>query len=468
MSLPNTHFGAARIGAILRDCKRLLFIGVGGVSMCALAEAALINGFEVIGTDRSDSPRLERLRRLGAEIFVGHGACHGEGVDAAVFTVAIGEENPEYLAVKAAGKPLISRADFLGYIMSRYRTRIGIAGMNGKSTTTAMCGHIFRGAGDPTVFGGAEADSLGGASCLIGQSKEQLILEACEYKDSFLDLCPNVAVILNVGMDHVDYFHSMEQIRASFRAYAELTGKDGRVIVNADDEEAMASVRGISQEVITFGTCETATFRATHITNEKGRRSFDFTHRGQFLCRISLLQPGEFQISNGLAAATAAYACGISPEVIARQLSSFAGVHRRMEFKGTLNGADVYDDYAHHPSAIVSMLEGAREMGYKRVLCAYQPHTYSRTAGLFNEFARAFDLADQSYFADIYAAREQNVSGVSSLRLAEAVGSRAVYCGDFQTLASRLTRDAREGDLLLIMGAGDIEQTFALLDLKQT
>ena len=466
MSLPNTHHGADAIEALLSGCRTLLFIGVGGVSMCSLAELALSDGFSVIGTDRCDGPRLERLREKGADIRIGHGAEHAAAADAAVYTVAIDNENPEYMAMKQAGKPLISRADYLGYAMTRYRTRIGIAGMNGKSTTTAMCGHIFRGAGDPTVFCGAEAASLEGASCYIGKQREKMIFEACEYKDSFLDFSPNVAVILNVGLDHVDYFEDLDQIINSFRRYAELVGESGTVIVNRDDENAMRAVQGCRGRVVTYGIGEGADFRATSIWEERGCRRFDLLYREEKLCEIKLLQPGKFQIENALAAAATAYTCGISPDVIADRIATFVGVKRRMEYRGRLNGAAVYDDYAHHPTAISATLAGAKEMGYDRVLCVYQPHTYSRTAGLFEEFSASFGDADQVYFADIYAAREQNVSGVTSAQLAEAVGDRATYCSSFELLSEMLSKVARQGDLLLVMGAGDIENLFSILPLK--
>ena len=466
MSLPNTHYGAARIGELLKNCRSLLFIGVGGVSMCSLAELAILDGFFVIGSDRCESGRLERLRQKGAEIHIGHDASHAKSADAAIYTVAIDGENPEYLAMKQAGKPLISRADFLGYVMMRYQRRIGIAGMNGKSTTTAMCGHILRGAGDPTVFCGAEASALDGSTCLIGQKREHLVFEACEYKDSFLDFCPNVAVILNVGMDHVDYFHSLEQIQRSFRNYAKLVGADGVVIVNGDDRNAMQAMTDFQGKMVTFGRSEGVDFRASRIESHKGCRRFDLLYHGEKICRIRLLQPGDYQVENALAAAATAYVCGVDPKIIEDRIATYVGVKRRMEYKGALNGAAVYDDYAHHPSAIEATLAGAREMGYRRILCVYQPHTYSRTAGLFDEFSKAFSGADQVYFADIYAAREQNVSGVSSQQLANAVGDHAVYCESFQAVAEGLKRDAQQDDLVLIMGAGDIDRIFQMLSLE--
>lgn len=469
MSLPNTHFGAEAIGRLLRNCRTVFFIGIGGVSMCSLAEITLCDGMRVCGSDRTDSERLQRLRALGARIDIGHCAEHIEGADAVVYTVAIGEENPEYQAARRAGKPLISRADYLGYLMMRYPVRIGIAGMNGKSTTTAMCAQLLMQSGDPTVFCGAESASFGGASCHIGKARDQLVFEACEYKDSFLDFHPTLAVLLNIEMDHVDYFHSMEQIRGSFLRYAERTLPGGTVLVNADDSELMCAIERYGGRTVTFGIRNPGDFQASELRTEQGCRSFCFCYQGEAVCRIRLRQPGEFQVINALAAAGAAYLCGVKPEHIAAGLSGFTGIRRRMEYRGRLGGAAVYDDYAHHPSAIEATLAGAREMGFRRVLCAYQPHTYSRTAGLFREFSHAFDLADRVYFADIYAAREQNESGVSSGQLAEAVGARAVYCGDFQTLSATLQQEVREGDLLLIMGAGDIEELFGLLPLiKQT
>ncbi len=465
MSLPNTSFGPAAIGELLKHCRSIFFIGIGGVSMCSLAEITLRDGLCVSGSDRTESDRLARLRDMGAEIFLGHAAEHIASVDAVVYTVAIGEENPEYRAALAKGLPLISRADYLGYVMMRYPVRIGVAGMNGKSTTTAMCAHLLMQSGDPTVFGGADAAELGGASCRIGEKREQFIFEACEYKDSFLDLSPTLAVILNIGMDHVDYFHSMEQIRASFLAYAKRVGEDGVALVNADDPELTEAMREYRGRLYSFGLGERADFRAVDVVELRGRRSYTLTLHGEPLCKIKLRQPGEFQVYNSLAAASAAYLSGVSPQEIAGGVADFAGVKRRMEYRGRLNGADVFEDYSHHPSAIMSTFEGVCKMGYDRVLCAYQPHTYSRTAGLFDEFAASFTACDKVFFADIYAAREQNESGVSSEKLAAAVGENAVYCGELTTLAETLRRYVSSGDLLLIMGAGDIDRVIPMLPL---
>ena len=311
MSLSNTHWGAERIGAMLRSCRTIHFIGVGGVSMCSLAEITLHDGMHVSGSDRTDSERLDRLRRLGADICIGHNAACVQGADAVVYTVAIGEENPEYQAALHAGKPLISRADYLGYLMMRYRTRIGVAGMNGKSTTTAMCAQILQNAGDPTVFCGAELTALGGTPCRIGQGREQMVFEACEYMDSFLDFNPTMAVLLNIGMDHVDYFHSMEQIRGSFLRFAQRTGEDGCIVANADDPELMRAMEPYRGRTYTFGLSQPADFQAADLTAVHGCRRFTFCHRGEPVCRIALRQPGELQVVNALAAASPAGSRGL-------------------------------------------------------------------------------------------------------------------------------------------------------------
>ena len=465
MALQNTHHGFQKLREAISRCKKILFIGVGGVSMCALAEITLMDGLAVCGSDRVESERLERLRKKGAEIFIGHDAAHLDGVDAVVYTVAIGEDNPEYCAAASRGLLLISRSDYLGYLMMRYRHRIGIAGMNGKSTTTALCAHLMKGESIPTVFCGAEAETLGNSTCLIGESREQMVFEACEYMDSFLDFNPTLAVLLNIGMDHVDYFSSMDQIKNSFLRYARRTSADGAVLYNADDSELASAMENFEGEKLTYGVRSDADFTAENISSVRGKRRFHFCYHGEKLCEIALRFPGEFQIYNALAAASAAYLSGVSPVDIEKRIATFVGVHRRMEYKGMLGEAEVYADYSHHPSAIEATFRGVCEMGYERVLCAYQPHTYSRTFGLFDEFVDAFRLADRVYFADIYAARETNESGVSSEQLAQRIGERAVYCGSFQALADRLKQEARAGDLLLIMGAGDIENVYPLLGL---
>lgn len=468
MSVENTHYGPEQIATALNGCQSLFFIGIGGISMSALARLSVYEGFAVGGSDRNQTVLTDALEKQGIRVYQGHSAENIMNYDAVVYTVAIDPENPEYLAARERGLPLFSRADYLGYLMSRFAVRVGIAGMHGKSSCTAMCANIFLTAGDPTVLCGAELPSLGNVPCRIGKAREHIVFEACEYMDSFLDFCPSLAVILNIGMDHVDYFHSMEQIRDSFLAYANKVGTDGTVLYNADDVESVRAMEGFEGRHVTFGIDRDADFVARNITQARGGVSkFDLCYDDGMLCRVTLQVPGRHNIYNALAAAGAATLCGISPEQIAAGLASFTGARRRMERKGMLaEGAIVYDDYGHHPDEIKATLAGARELGFERVLCVYQPHTYSRTVGLLHAFSEAFTDADRVFFADIYAAREQNVYGISSKSIADRIGEKALYCGSFEAVAEQIVKEAREGDLVIVMGAGDIFKVFDLLELR--
>ena len=470
MALPNTNYGSVQISRMLRDCRAVWMIGIGGVSMCSLAELSLRLGFGVGGSDRTDGERLEHLREMGAEIRIGHGDTIPKQYGAVIYTVAISEENPEYRAAKQNGIPLISRADYLGYLMSLYRERIGIAGMHGKSTCTAMCAAIFEST-DPTVLCGAELPAFGNHPFRIGSSRDRFVFEACEYMDSFLHFLPTLAVILNIGLDHVDYFRDMDQIRASFLRYANLVGEDGTVLCNADDAESIRALEACVAQKKTFSVrSRNADFYADRIRIENGLLCFDFYEQGEQTAQISIHACGKHNAYNALAAMGAARICGIPVQQAATALQNFQGVKRRMEWKGTLNRATVYDDYAHHPDEIKATLAGAKELGFNRLLCVYQPHTYSRTAGLFDEFASAFGDADRVLFVDIYAAREANESGVSSEQLAKAVRERgvdAVWSGSIAETAKLLPTEIREGDLVLVMGAGDIEQIFSMLSFDK-
>lgn len=462
MATENTHYGAERIRHMLAACKAIYFIGIGGINMSSLAHLTHQRGYRTGGSDRVESALTRRLAACGVEIFYTHAAEQLQDYDAVVYTVAISRDNPEYCEAHRRGLPCISRADYMGYLMADYTWRIGVSGMHGKSSCTSMCASVLMESGaDPTVLSGAELAAMEGAYRIGG--KENFLFEACEYMDSFLDFSPNIAVVLNIEMDHVDYFHSMEQIRASFLAYARRTGKNGTVLYNADDPESLLALADFKGRHVTFGIEKKADFTARSITADQKGTAFDLYRGDRFLRRIVLKVHGRHMIYNALAAAGAAILCDISLDAIAKGLLDFVGAGRRMEYKGKINGARVYDDYGHHPDEIRATLAGAKEMGFERILCAYQPHTYSRTAGLLKEFSTAFGDADRVYLADIYAAREQNVFGVDSALLAERIGEKATYCGSFERVAQAIKGDAREGDLVIVMGAGDIYQVFDLL-----
>ncbi|MBQ8576560.1 MAG: UDP-N-acetylmuramate--L-alanine ligase [Clostridia bacterium] len=441
-----------------RGC-RLFFIGIGGVSMSALAMIAKEQGYTVGGSDRASSRNTEMLKEAGIPVFPRHAAENIAGYDAVIYNAAIGRGNPEYDAAEEKGLPLVYRSCFLTFLMRGYRHGIGVAGMHGKTTTSAMLSHLFLYAKrDPAILIGAELPELG--HDFRSGGGDDFIFEACEYKDSFLSFKPSVAVVLNEEMDHPDYFKSLDQIKDSFHRYLEIPGKDGYDIINCDDENVLASANGSPAHRVTFGIENpTADYRAVDITYEDGCGRFTVLKQGEPFCRVRLSVTGTHNVSNALACIAAADICGIEKETIEAGLATFTGAGRRMEFKGYLRDCPhrvpVYDDFGHHPSEIMTTLDGARRMNFTRLRCVYQPHTYSRTAELFEDFCRAFEACDEVIFADIYAAREENVYGISSEQIAERI-PHAKYDPDWEHLLAYLQKTSQDGDMLLIMGAGDI------------
>ncbi|MDD6265072.1 MAG: UDP-N-acetylmuramate--L-alanine ligase [Clostridia bacterium] len=438
---------------ILKNARRLHFVGIGGISMSSLAMIAVDLGFHVTGSDRNQSELCMKLESAGAEITYGHKPENVVGADAVIYTAAVKSDNPEMKNAGALGIPCLKRAEFLGYIMKDYRNRIGVAGMHGKSTTTSMLSQIFiESAVNPTIVSGAELGILDGAY-RVG-SREHFIFEACEYTDSFLSFLPTVAIVLNIDRDHVDYFLSMEQTIESFRRYISLADT---AVVNWDDARVRLACEGYRGNLVKCGfKSEGLDYKADNITYDNGFGEFDILCHGALLGHIKLSVPGEHSIIDALCASASSHISGIDFEAIRSGLLHFTGAHRRFEKTGEFNGVDVYDDYAHHPSEISTTLHGVSKRGYKKIFCVFQPHTYSRTAGLFNEFANAFSDVDTVIFADIYAARETNTFGVSSKMLASAVGSKAIYLGSFENIVNYIKENAAAGDLVITMGAGDV------------
>ena len=473
MSTPNTHLGASKIREIMitsRD-KDIFFLGAGGIMMSSLALLTSGAGYKTRGSDRSQSALTEKLEGAGIEMFYGHSEDNlGDNCGAVVYTVAVSPDNPEYARAQREGIPCISRADYLGYIMMGYKNRVGIAGMHGKSTCTSMCAEIFLSAADnssiadPTIISGAEYASMGGAYHL--GEKDNFIFEACEYMDSFLDFNPNVAVLLNAEMEHVDYFKSIEHIRDSFTKYASLVRESGTVIYNLDDENIVISASRVNANKLSFGLSESADFTAKNIKCCKFPMEFDVYLKGEFFIHVKIPARGMHNVYNSLAACAAAYVSGIDKTEISRGLENFKGAKRRMEYKGKLSGAEIYDDYGHHPTEIAATLEGAKASCNQRLVCVFQPHTFSRTASLADKFAEAFKCADKVILSDIYAARETNESGITSAKLVEMIGEKAIYGGDLAGTAQSLKDNAQSGDLVIVMGAGDIFKIYGMLDLK--
>lgn len=463
-----TSYTPERLDGIFDRPRSIYFIGIGGITMSSLAHIAHDRGCRVGGYDRTPSHLTERLESLGIEIFYTLSPDHIDSYDVIVYTAAIARDNPELaraLECDARGeKYCVYRADFLGWLMRKSKQRIGVSGMHGKSTATAMISHIFLAAQlDPTIVLGAELDELGGAY-RVGAG-DSFILEACEYQDSFLSFVPNIAVVLNIDMDHPDYFHSLEQIITSFSRYLAIAS-DGYAVVNMDDANVRAALAGYKGRVVSFGLgsgdCD---FTAANISYDHGRPEFDIIRRGEFFVHVKLSVTGQHNIMNALASAAVADICGVSPEHIAAGLSSYHGAKRRMELRGsftTASGASVpvYDDYAHHPTEIRATLSGALRLGAKRVWVVFQPHTYTRTAALFDEFARSF-TGVELIITEIYAARESNDVGVSAAKLAEAAGG--IFIPTIPACAEYLRANCTSGDILISMGAGDIIKLSDLL-----
>lgn len=465
MSVANTHYGYEAIGKMMANAKKVFFIGIGGISMSSLAAMTKKRGYEVAGSDRTRTALTESLEGQGIDVVYEHTGGAVADADVVVYTVAIAPDNADYVTAKENGIPCISRADYLGYLMMGFSVRVGISGTHGKSSTTAMCADILMQAQtDPTILCGAEVPSIGGAYC-CGDNDSFIVFEACEYQDSFLDFYPNMAVVLNMELDHVDYFSSIDQVRNSFSVFADKCGEDGYVIANADDENCMKAFANTRSRLVTFGLSEEADFRAVNISTERGFPTFDVFYGGEMLSRgIRLFVSGEHSIYNALSAFAACFLCGIDVEDIKAGLASFRGAHRRSEFVGKVNGADVFDDYGHHPTEVRTTLDGFRSRGYNKLYCVFQPHTYSRTRGFMAELCSSFDAVDEVVFADIYAARETDTLGMSASLLAEQT-PRGKYVGSMSDICEYLKGVLCEGDAAIIMGAGDINKLFPMLGL---
>ena len=436
------------------------FIGIGGISMSGLAEILLEEGFHISGSDAKESALTDALEKKGARIYYGQRASNiSDSTDVVVYTAAIHPDNPEFARAKELGIPMLTRAELLGQIMRNYDTPIAVAGTHGKTTTTSMLSHILlKGDCDPTISVGGILPAIGG-NIRVGQS-ETFLTEACEYTNSFLSFFPKISIILNMDADHLDFFKDIDDIRRSFRRFAELLPADGTLIINTDTPEYQSITEGLSCQVITYGLENNADYTASDITyDEFGHASFNVRYKGSDLGRCSLKVPGSHNVSNALSAVAAGRLLNLSWEVIAEGLLSFTGTDRRFQYKGTVGGVTIIDDYAHHPTEIEATLKAAANYPHRKVWCVFQPHTYTRTKALLPEFAQALTLADHVVLADIYAARETDTLGISSEDLADRIrelGTPCEYFPTFDEIENFLLENCTQGDLLITMGAGDI------------
>lgn len=441
--------------------KHVHFIGIGGISMSAIAKLLVTHGFTVSGSDMNESPLTDDLARLGVKVNYPQAAANiTPDIDIVVYTSAIHPDNPEFIAAKESGKIMYQRAEMLGLIMKHYGNAVAVAGTHGKTTTTAMLSYIYLEAqGDPTIFVGGILDGIHG-NMRAGKS-ENFIAEACEYTDSFLHFYPTTDIILNIEPEHLDYFGDLGAERRSFSKFIGLLPeKDGLLVINKLVDNIDELVAGKDIKVVTCGLDESSDYTAANIVyDELGHGSFDLIVRGKNEGRMELSVAGTHNISNSLAAIAAAMEHGIAADTCAKALKKYTGTDRRLQFKGKYNGAAVFDDYAHHPSEIKATLEACQRIPHKRLIVAFQPHLYSRTKFFLNDFISVLSVPDSVVLADIYAAREKDPGDISSKDIADGVnknGGNALYLGNFEKIENFLINSLTEGDLLITMGAGDI------------
>lgn len=442
--------------------KRIHFIGIGGISMSGLARIMLSRGSVVTGSDARRTSITDSLEKMGVKVYIGHDEENVGCADLVVYTAAIAQDNPEYVYAKKCNIPVMGRSEFLGHIMKSYEYSINISGTHGKTTTTSMISSIVLEAGlNPTIHIGGELDKIGG-NTLVGGSK-YFITEACEYVGSFLKFYPYMALVLNIEEDHLDYFSGIDDIKRTFYEFVSLVPKEGYVLGYLDDENVKDVLgRGLACEnIITYSVKDKqAKWRAEDIKfDERGFGSFTLLCDNEYYCEVNLSVIGLHNVLNALAACSACFELGIEKDVVVSALKEFRGAHRRFEYKGEKNDVRVVDDYAHHPSEIKATLEASRRGNFNKEWCVFQPHTYTRTKALLDEFSRAFDDADNVIITDIYAAREVDTGEINSSMLVERLQKNnvnAVYIKSFDDIVDYLNKNVQKNDLILTMGAGDV------------
>ena len=437
------------------------FIGIGGISMSGLAEILLEEGFTISGSDAKESPLTDKLASEGVQISYPQSAANiTAGIDVVVYTAAIHEDNPEFAAAKNTGLPMLSRAELLGQIMDNYANSVAVAGTHGKTTTTSMLSQVLLAAdSDPTISVGGILKAIHG-NIRVGHS-DVFLTEACEYTNSFLNFHPKYSLILNIEEDHLDFFKDLADIRHSFRRFAENTAEGGTIIINGAITDYEEIVKDLPVSVVTYGLTEACDYYPSDITyDEKGCATYTAMHQGRALTSVKLNIPGMHNVSNSLAVIAAALSLKIELSTITSGISQFTGTDRRFELKGMYkDGVTVIDDYAHHPTEIAATLTAAQNYPHKRIICVFQPHTYTRTKAFLKDFAKALSLADVIVLADIYAARETDTLGISSKNIEDdlkALGKEAYYFPSFDEIENFLQKKCMNGDLLITMGAGDV------------
>jgi UDP-N-acetylmuramate--alanine ligase len=441
--------------------QRVHFIGIGGIGMSGIAEILLTMGYAVSGSDLRAGPTTERLERLGATIYVGHAAANAAASDVVVTSSAVAKDNPEVMEAAARKIPVIQRAEMLAELM-RLKYGIAIAGMHGKTTTTTMVAAVLAGGElDPTVVVGGRVDALG-SNARLGKS-QYLVAEADESDRSFLKLSPVMAVVTNLDREHMESYRDMADVECCFVEFMDKVPFYGAVTACIDDPMLRAILPRVRRRVYTYGLSAEADFRVRVLPSKEGcHAQFEINAKGLVLGPFELHVPGKHNILNATAAVAIGVQLGIAPEKISAGLKTFRGVDRRFQTRGVVAGVTVVDDYGHHPTEVKATLQAARECGYGRVLVLFQPHRYTRTRDLLQDFAVSFGDADGVQVLDIYAASEQPIEGVSGETLAAAIraqhGGRVMYAASMAEAVERLAADARPGDMVLTLGAGSVSQ----------
>lgn len=449
--------------------KHFHFIGIGGIGMSGLAEILLNRGCKVSGSDIKPSEITARLQSKGAEIFTSHEAENVKDCDMVVYTAAVSNENPELKQAEISGIPVCSRAELLGDLMEDNPYSIAISGTHGKTTTTSMVSLILQNSGkDPTILVGGDLPEIGG-NVKVGNG-DFFVTEACEYRDSFLSMKPNVEIILNIDSDHLDYFKDINHIASSFTRFASLVPDDGLVVAYTPNAFVAGAVKSLGCKVVTFGASASCDYSADDIVfDNNGHPGFTVIHNGEKLGRIQLAIPGEHNVLNAVAAFACTHSLGAPVDKIIQTLEAYEGTHRRFDSIGeTKNGAKIIDDYAHHPTEINATLKAAANIRHDKIWCIFQPHTYTRTLALFDEFAGAFNYADVIILTEIYAAREKNIYKVSSRdlvpKMMEIYRDKEIqYIESFEEISNYVGANAGSDDLVITMGAGDVYKVGDLL-----
>lgn len=442
-----------KIDRLLKEVKRVHFIGIGGSGMCPLAEILHNEGYLLSGSDNNETDTLARIRSMGIPVTLGQKAENIEGAEMIVYTAALLPDNPELVAAKNSGIPTFERADLLGAVTRMYDNCYCICGTHGKTTVSSMLTQIMIQCDkDPSAVIGGKLP-LTQSNGRVGKT-QNMVCEACEFKDTFLRLSPDIAVILNVDADHLEYFKTIDNIIKSFNKFSKMATK--ALIINGDDANTLKAVEGINDKaVITFGKNKTNDFYADNVTIDHAFANYDLYKNSAKVGRIKLRVPGEHNIYNSMAALAAADYCGIDLNDAIKSLEQFGGACRRFEILAEIDGITIADDYAHHPAELKVTLDAAMQMEYKTVWAVFQPFTYSRTKEHLDDFAKVLQIPDKCVMTEIMGSREVNTEGVYTYQLAEKIPG-SVWFNTFDKVADHVLKYAQPGDLIITLGCGDI------------